>query len=131
MCSHSGVIAAKTPKVRGLRTIKKEVLKLIDTYVKVADDLQAVKDNMIPPLFEAVLSDYKANIDVARDAEVLNVMTTIVKRLGVSKLNLLYNRQSSICDIHLPSTRIILFSICRACSQTISLRYSSIPLSQP
>jgi len=80
--AQQGVIAAKTPKVRGLRTIKKEVLKLIDTYVKVADDLQAVKDNMIPPLFEAVLSDYKANIDVARDAEVLNVMTTIVKRLG-------------------------------------------------
>jgi exportin-1 len=109
MRSHSGVIAAKTPKVRGLRTIKKEVLKLIDTYVKVADDLQAVKDNMIPPLFEAVLSDYKANIDVARDAEVLNVMTTIVKRLGVSKMNLLYHRQSSTCNIRLPSTRNLFF----------------------
>lgn len=69
-------------------------MKLIDTYVKVADDLQAVDENMIPPLFEAVLSDYKSNIDVARDAEVLNVMTTIVKRLGVSELRGTPGRQT-------------------------------------
>jgi hypothetical protein len=37
---------------------------------------------MIPPLLEAVLGDYLQNIPPARDAEVLNVMATIVSRLG-------------------------------------------------
>ena len=79
-----GSIATKTPKVRGLRTIKKEILKLIDTYVQKADDLEMVNANMVPPLLEAVLVDYKQNVPDAREAEVLNVMTTIIHKLHVS-----------------------------------------------
>lgn len=78
-----GLVATKTPKVRGLRTIKKEVLKLVETFIKKAEDLDSVKNNLIPSLLEAVLSDYNRNTPAARDAEVLNVMTTIVSRLGV------------------------------------------------
>ena len=33
-------------------------------------------------MLEAILSDYQANLAAARDAEVLNVLTTIVTRLG-------------------------------------------------
>lgn len=80
-----GNIATKTPKVRGLRTIKKEILKLIDTYVQKADDLEMVNANMVPPLLEAVLVDYNRNVPDAREAEVLNVMTTIIHKLHVSQ----------------------------------------------
>jgi exportin-1 len=79
----SGTIATKTPRVRGLRTIKKEILKLIDTYVQKADDLEMVNQNMVPPLLEAVLLDYNRNVPDAREAEVLNVMTTIIHKLHV------------------------------------------------
>ncbi|KAJ3339499.1 Karyopherin transporter [Gonapodya sp. JEL0774] len=78
-----GLIAAKTPRVRGFRTIKKEVLKMIETYVMKADDLNQVATSMLPPLLEAVLLDYKHNVEPARDAEVLNVMAAIVSRLDV------------------------------------------------
>ena len=78
-----GNIATKTPKVRGLRTIKKEILKLIDSYVQKADDLEMVNANIVPPLLEAVLVDYNRNVPDARDAEVLNVMTTIIAKLHV------------------------------------------------
>lgn len=71
------------PKVRGLRTIKKEILKLIDTYVQKADDLQMVNDSMVPPLLDAILLDYARNVPDAREAEVLNVMTTIMHKLHV------------------------------------------------
>lgn len=71
------------PKVRGLRTIKKEILKLIETYVQKADDLEMVNTNIVPALMEAVLQDYKTNVPNARDAEVLNVMSTIVTKLHV------------------------------------------------
>ena len=71
------------PKVRGLRTIKKEILKLIDTYVQKADDLEMVNANIVPALLDAVLVDYNRNVPDARDAEVLNVMTTIITKLHV------------------------------------------------
>lgn len=82
--AEQGLIATKTPKVRGLRTIKKEILKLVgETYIKKAEDLESVNASLIPPLLEAILGDYKQNIPAARDAEVLSVMVTIVTRLGV------------------------------------------------
>ena len=78
-----GNIATKMPKVRGLRTIKKEILKLVNTYVEKADDLEMIHNNIVPKLLEAVLVDYKNNVPDAREAEVLNVMTTIINKLHV------------------------------------------------
>lgn len=78
-----GNVQTKTPKVRGLRTIKKEILKLVDIYVQKADDLQMVNDSMVPPLLDAILLDYQRNVPDARDAEVLSVVTTIIHKLHV------------------------------------------------
>ncbi|KAJ7219118.1 CRM1 C terminal-domain-containing protein [Mycena pura] len=77
-----GPFATKTPKIRQLRTVKKEILKLMETYIKKAEDLDAVNANFIPPLLDAILGDYSRNVPAARDAEVLNVMATITGRLG-------------------------------------------------
>ncbi|KAF8831340.1 hypothetical protein HHX47_DHR1000695 [Lentinula edodes] len=77
-----GLVATKTPKVRQLRTVKKEILKLMETYIKKAEDLEAVNNNFMPPLLDAILGDYNRNVPAARDAEVLNVMATITSRLG-------------------------------------------------
>jgi len=71
------------PRVRGLRTIKKEILKLIETYVEKADDLEMVRSNIVPALLEAVLVDYNRNVPNARDAEVLKVMSVIITKLSV------------------------------------------------
>ncbi|KAK4575230.1 Karyopherin transporter [Recurvomyces mirabilis] len=76
-----GSIATKMPKVRGLRTIKKEILKLITTYVEKADDLEMIHSTLVPPLLEAVLLDYKRNVPDAREPEVLNVITVLVNKL--------------------------------------------------
>ncbi|KAH8117546.1 CRM1 C terminal-domain-containing protein [Phellopilus nigrolimitatus] len=80
--AHEGLVATKTPKVRQLRTVKKEILKLMETYIKKAEDLDSVNTNFMPPLLDAILGDYNANIPTARDAEVLNVMATLTARLG-------------------------------------------------
>lgn len=82
MSSYLGVIATKTPKIRHLRTVKKEILYMMETYIKKAEDLEAVNASFIPPLLDAILGDYARNVPAARDAEVLNVMTTVVTRLG-------------------------------------------------
>jgi exportin-1 len=83
LTGHVGDIATKTPKIRQLRTVKKEILRLNETYIKRAEDLDVINRDFVPPLFDAILGDYTLNVPQARDAEVLNVMATIVTRLGV------------------------------------------------
>jgi exportin-1 len=80
-----GPVAVKTPKVRGLRTIKKDILKLINTYIECATDLFTINENMITPFLEVVLSDYRSSVDIAKDAEVLDAVATMVRKLGVSR----------------------------------------------
>jgi len=77
-----GLIATNTPRIRGLRTIKKEILKLSETYITKAEDLPLIMQNIIPPLLEHVLGDYERNVEPARDAEVLSVMASIVGKMG-------------------------------------------------
>ena len=81
---YTGPIATKTPKVRQLRTVKKEILKLMETFIRKAEDLETVNANFMPPLLDAILGDYNRNVPAARDAEVLNVMATIISKMGVS-----------------------------------------------
>jgi len=69
----------------------------METYVKKAEDMEAVNANFMPPLLDAILGDYTTNVAAARDAEVLNVMATIIARLGVSVF-----RQSSDIGTRLP-----------------------------
>lgn len=57
---------------------------MVETYVRKAEDLDGVNTNLIPGLLDAILGDYNRNVPAARDAEVLNVMATIVSKLGVS-----------------------------------------------
>jgi len=79
--ARDGEIAPRMPKVRGLRTIKKEILKLIETYVEKAEDLQAVRAQMVPQLLDSVLVDYNRNVPGARDAEVLRAMSVVITKL--------------------------------------------------
>ncbi|OQN98962.1 hypothetical protein B0A48_14822 [Cryoendolithus antarcticus] len=76
-----GNVATKMPRVRGLRTVKKEILKLITTYVEKADDMDMIHQTVVPPLLEAVLLDYKRNVPDAREAEVLAVITMLINKL--------------------------------------------------
>lgn len=77
-----GELATKMPKVRGLRTIKKEILKLVETYIDKAEDLQAARAQMVPPLLDSVLVDYNRNVAGARDAEVLRAMSVVITKLS-------------------------------------------------
>ncbi|KAJ6606940.1 CRM1 C terminal-domain-containing protein [Mycena sp. CBHHK59/15] len=80
--AREGPIASKTPKVRLLRTVKKDILKLMETYIKAAEDLEAVNANFMPLLLDAMLGDYNRNVPIAREPEVLHLMAVIVGRLG-------------------------------------------------
>ncbi|GBO13973.1 Exportin-1, partial [Araneus ventricosus] len=77
-----GESAMKQSKIRGMRTVKKETLKLISSWVSRSTDPQMVLENFIPPLLDAVLLDYqRCTVPSAREPEVLSTMATIVNRL--------------------------------------------------
>ncbi|GIY24907.1 exportin-1 [Caerostris extrusa] len=73
-----GEAAMKQSKIRGMRTVKKETLKLISGWVSRSTDPQMVLENFIPPLLDAVLLDYqRCTVPSAREPEVLSTMATI------------------------------------------------------
>ncbi|KAF9127184.1 Karyopherin transporter [Mortierella sp. 14UC] len=135
-----GAIALRTPRVRQMRTVKKEVLRLIETYVNKADDLTEVTQKVIPGVLEAVLGDYQRNVEPARDAEVLSVMSTIVTKLG----SLLNDRipiiLESVFDVTLnminkdfseyPDHRVGFFKLVRAISQSCFPALMKLPAAQ-
>ncbi|KAJ2659669.1 Karyopherin transporter [Coemansia sp. RSA 1200] len=81
--ARDGESVTRHANVRAMRSIKKEALRLVDTYVKHCDgEIAAINENMVPPLLEAVLADYAQNVPPARDAEVLKTVATITNVLG-------------------------------------------------
>lgn len=74
------MVATKTPLVRGLRAVKKDILRLVEAYVNNCENHAAFVDNFIPVLLDAILSDYNQNIEQARDAEVLSLTASIIAR---------------------------------------------------
>jgi len=61
-----------------MRTVKKEILSLISTWVAKAEDTETVMENFVPPLFDAVLFDYQRNVPAAREPKVLSLLSILV-----------------------------------------------------
>eukprot|EP00039_Didymoeca_costata_P002026 m.57045 g.57045 ORF g.57045 m.57045 type:complete len:1070 (+) comp11077_c0_seq2:252-3461(+) len=76
-----GVSAIQQPIVKSMRIVKKEILKLIGTWVPLTENPALVMESFIPPFLEAVLGDYLQSHEGARDAEVLGTMTKVVNAL--------------------------------------------------
>lgn len=77
-----GPVATKTPKVRGWRTIKKEILTLLEIYISKASDEEQIVRDLVPNLLTTTLQDYKESVPDARDAEVLHCLSTLVAKVG-------------------------------------------------
>jgi exportin-1 len=80
----SGAMAVKLPKVRSVRGIKKDILKLFERYVRTAEDLESLAEDVLPNIMNVSLCHYRSTIEEARDAEVLNMAAVVVDRVGVS-----------------------------------------------
>lgn len=69
--SAQGQYATTHHNVKAARAVKKETLKLIETYVSHATrDTHAIAETFMPPLLDPVLGDYLRNAPDARDPEV-------------------------------------------------------------
>merc|ERR1711959_42412 len=88
--------------VRLMRNVKRDTLQLVRTFVEKAateptqtqpgepstgstgsqQQLQFLAQRFIPPLLEPVLADYKNQLPMVREAEVLDLLTTLATRLS-------------------------------------------------
>jgi exportin-1 len=74
-----GDVATKHSHVKEMRTVKRETLNLINSFIQVCHSVEVVH-GFLPPLLPNVLEDYKVSVPDARDNEVLSLVATIVAK---------------------------------------------------
>lgn len=81
-----GPYATRMSNVRAMRGIKKEILRLLTTFIEKSGEPEStpayVAQQIIPPILEPVLTDYRNSTPEARDAEVLTLFAAAVEKLG-------------------------------------------------
>jgi len=89
--AQQGAIATQMSLVRTMRSAKKEVLRLLITFIDKSGppeaDRRAVAQGFIPPVLDPILGDYQRNIAGARDPEVLTLFSTVVEKLKSDVVN--------------------------------------------
>nr|CAG8474177.1 2563_t:CDS:10 [Entrophospora candida] len=135
-----GLIATKTPRVRNLRVIKKETLKLMEVYITKAEDTSQIITHLMPPFLTSVLIDYNTNVEPARDAEVLSSMAAIISKLGASITNEIPSILSAVfeCTLNMinkdfseyPEHRVGFFKLLRAINQHCFPALLTLPAAQ-
>ncbi|CAH9110042.1 unnamed protein product [Cuscuta europaea] len=78
--AQGGPFASRTSIVKLLRSVKRETLKLIETFLDKADDQPLIGKQFVPPMMDSVLGDYARNVPDARESEVLSLFATIINK---------------------------------------------------
>lgn len=61
--------------------MRRDILKLIQTYIEKAQNLSHFNQEFLPPL-QGLVEDYSLNDPNARDPEVLMLFATMMKKIG-------------------------------------------------
>ncbi|KAL8217857.1 hypothetical protein R6Q57_021230 [Mikania cordata] len=84
--AEGGPYASRTSYVKLPRSVKRETLKLIETFLDKAEDLLTHQDQpqigkqFVAPMLDLVLGDYARNLPDARESEVLSLFATIINK---------------------------------------------------
>ncbi|XP_022718569.1 protein EXPORTIN 1A isoform X6 [Durio zibethinus] len=85
--AEGGPFASKTSYVKLLRSVKRETLKLIDTFLDKAEDQPQIGKQFVPPMMDPVLGDYARNLPDARESEVLSLFATIINKYKAAMID--------------------------------------------
>ncbi|AES93816.2 hypothetical protein MtrunA17_Chr5g0395621 [Medicago truncatula] len=77
---------SRTSYVKLLRSVKRETLKLIETFLDKAEDQPQIGKQFVPPMMDPVLGDYARNVPDARESEVLSLFATIINKYKASMI---------------------------------------------
>ncbi|KAL7108096.1 hypothetical protein ACP275_06G093800 [Erythranthe tilingii] len=78
--AQGGPYASRTSIVKLLRSVKRETLKLIETFLDKAEGQPHIGKQFVPPMMDPVLGDYARNLPDARESEVLSLFATIINK---------------------------------------------------
>lgn len=71
--------------LRAMRTVRREILNLIVTFISKSEDPDMIVSDFLPKLSE-LITDYNSNVPNARDPEVLSLFAALIKYMG-EKMN--------------------------------------------
>ena len=76
--SEQGQAATTHHHVRSMRNVRKDTLKLIETYISLSKDPVNVAQLFVSPLLDPVIANYGGNDAGAREPEVLSLLACVV-----------------------------------------------------
>ncbi|XP_065854585.1 protein EXPORTIN 1A isoform X2 [Euphorbia lathyris] len=85
--AEGGPFASRTSYVKLLRSVKRETLKLIETFLDKAEDQPQIGKQFVPPMMDPVLGDYARNLPDARESEVLSLFATIINKYKAAMID--------------------------------------------
>ncbi|GMH19677.1 hypothetical protein Nepgr_021518 [Nepenthes gracilis] len=85
--AEGGPYASKTSFVKLLRSVKRETLKLVETFLDKAEDQPQIGTQFVPPMIDPVLGDYARNVPDARESEVLSLFATIINKYKAAMID--------------------------------------------
>jgi len=85
--AEGGPYAARHAQVKLMRSVKRAVLKLIETFVEKTDEPSIVATQFVPVMLDPILGDYARNVPDARDPEVLSLFAAIFNKVQGDLLN--------------------------------------------
>ncbi|GAQ89407.1 exportin 1 [Klebsormidium nitens] len=85
--AEGGPYASKTSVVKLLRSVKRETLRLIETFVEKAEDTEIIAKQFVPAMLDPILGDYARNVPDARESEVLSLFAAIINKLKEAMLD--------------------------------------------
>ena len=136
-----GAVATQHSLVRQMRGTKKEILRLLNTFIEHSGapeaEPRAVAQGFIPPVLDPILGDYKRNVPGARDPEVLRLFATVVEKLKTNVLDNVAQIMDAVFEVTIemitknfedyPEHRIRFFEFLRAVNKHCFPALFSIP----
>lgn len=101
-----------------IRSVKRETLKLIETFLDKAEDQPQIGKQFVPPMMDPVLGDYARNLPDARESEVLSLFATIINKYAiifsfvVLRLFLFFSREKQIFFLVVANVNVLLYYMC-------------------
>eukprot|EP00049_Salpingoeca_infusionum_P018286 m.356524 g.356524 ORF g.356524 m.356524 type:complete len:1068 (-) comp17567_c0_seq1:423-3626(-) len=80
--AENGESVVNQPFVKQLKGVRRDILRIVSSWTAKASSKEEAVSTFMPPLFEAILSDYQSSTPQARESEVLNALASIIQSLG-------------------------------------------------
>ncbi|KAK1326230.1 hypothetical protein QJS10_CPA01g00912 [Acorus calamus] len=106
-----GPFASRTSYVKLLRSVKRETLKLIETFIDKTEDQPDLGKQFVQAMMDPVLGDYARNVPDARESEVLSLFATIINKCKATMMEDVPRIFEAVFECTLEQLKLVVDSI--------------------